>query len=59
VVAGQTAHSYAERLKDCERPENIPGPKVEAWAEVKVHLGSTATNLGELVEQVGQRTFGH
>ncbi|MEF8755919.1 MAG: anti-phage-associated DUF1156 domain-containing protein [Accumulibacter sp.] len=53
------ALTYAERLKDCERPENIPGPTVEAWAEINVHLGTRAASLGELVEQLGQRTFGH
>ncbi len=53
------ALTYAERLKDCERPENIPGPTVEAWAEINAHLGTTATKLAELVEQLGQRTFGH
>jgi len=51
--------TYAERLKDCERPENISGPTVEAWAEINVHLGTTATKLAELVEQLGQHTFGH
>ena len=53
------ALTYAERLKDCERPENIPGPTAEAWAEINVHLGTTATKLAELVEQLGQRSFGH
>jgi putative DNA methylase len=32
---------------------------VEAWAEINVHLGTRATSLAELVEQLGQRTFGH
>ncbi|MCM8613688.1 DUF1156 domain-containing protein [Accumulibacter sp.] len=53
------ALNYAERLKDCERPENIPGPTVEAWAEINVHLGTRATNLAELVGQLGRRSFGH
>ena len=50
---------YAERLKDCERPENIAGPTALAWSEINVHLGTAANNLPELVEQLGQRTFGH
>ena len=50
---------YAERLKDCERPENIGGPTVAAWAEINAHLGTTATSVLELVEQLGQRSFGH
>jgi len=51
--------SYAERLKDCERPENIEGPTPAAWGEINAHLGTTAKCLPELVEQLGKRTFGH
>lgn len=50
---------YAERLKHCERPEDIPGPTAAAWVEINAHLGTMATGLPELVEQLGQRTFGH
>jgi adenine-specific DNA methylase len=53
------ARTYAERIKDCERPENIAGPTPEAWEEINAHLGTTATCLPELIEQLGQRTFGH
>ena len=53
------ALSYAERIRDCERPENIDGPSVAAWAEINVHLGTTATTLPELIEQLGHRQFGH
>lgn len=51
--------SYAERLVHCERPENIAGPTPAAWGEINAHLGTTATNLSELVQQLGQRSFGH
>ena len=50
---------YAERIADCERPENVEGPSAAAWAEINAHLGTTAKNLSDLVEQLGQRTFGH
>ena len=50
---------YAERISHCERPENVSGPSDSAWAEINAHLGTTATCLPELVEQLGQRTFGH
>ncbi|MCS6284561.1 MAG: DNA methylase, partial [Nitrospira sp.] len=50
---------YAERLKHCERPENILGPTTTAWTEINAHLGTTATSLSQLVEQLGQCTFGH
>jgi putative DNA methylase len=53
------ALTYGERLKDCERPENIEGPTPAAWTEINAHLSTTATSLAELVEQLGQRTFGH
>ena len=53
------ALSYAERLSYCERPENVEGPSADAWAEINAHLGTTANALAELVEQLGQRTFGH
>lgn len=53
------ALSYAERISHCERPENITGPTPEAWAEINAHLGTTATSLPQLVEQLGQRAFGH
>ena len=51
--------TYAERLDDCERPENVDGPSVAAWSDVNAHLGTTATSLSELIEQLGKRTFGH
>lgn len=50
---------YAERIADCERPENVEGPSAEAWAEINAHLGTAAKSLPDLVEQLGQRTFGH
>lgn len=53
------ALSYAERLTYCDRPENVDGPSAEAWADINAHLSTTATKLSELIEQLGQRTFGH
>lgn len=53
------AMPYAERIRYCERPENVGGPSAAAWREINTHLGTTATSLPELVEQLGQRTFGH
>lgn len=50
---------YAERLVHCERPENIAGPTPATWADINTHLGTTATCLSELIDQLGQRTFGH
>jgi len=50
---------YAERITHSERPENVIGPTESAWAEINAHLGTSATRLPELIEQLGQRTFGH
>jgi adenine-specific DNA methylase len=50
---------YAERIAMGERPENIVGPSPAAWAEINAHLGTQAESLQELVDQLGQRTFGH
>ena len=50
---------YAERIANCERPENVVGPSETAWVEINAHLDTQANSLPELVEQLGQRTFGH
>ena len=53
------AMPYAERIALCERPENVAGPDAQAWEAINTHLGTHAANLSELVEQLGQRAFGH
>jgi putative DNA methylase len=50
---------YAERITDCERPENIDGPTPQAWAEINAHLGTKASSVPQLVEELGQRMFNH
>ena len=52
------AMPYADRMALCERPENVAGPDATAWEAINAHLGTHAANLPELVEQLGQRTFG-
>ncbi len=51
--------AYDEKLDYCVRPEQIAGPSSEAWQEINAHLGTTATALPELVQQLGMRRFGH
>ncbi len=51
--------NYAEKLTYCDRPEQMDGPDEEAWAAINAHLGTQATNLTELVAELGQRRFGH
>lgn len=50
---------YAEKLTYCDRPEQIAGPTPAAWAEINAHLGTHATDLAELVEELGRLRFGH
>jgi putative DNA methylase len=50
---------YAERIENCERPENVSGPSEAAWAEINAHLGTKAKSLPELIEQLGKQQFGH
>lgn len=50
---------YSERLDHCERPENAPGPNEAAWRSINAHLGTAAMSLPELIDQLGQRSFGH
>lgn len=57
--AAFAALPYAVRLTNCERPENIAGPSPEAWAEINAHFATAASTLPELIEQLGQRAFGH
>ncbi|SIT51343.1 DNA methylase [Paraburkholderia piptadeniae] len=51
--------NYDEKLDYCLRPEQIEGPSPEAWEEINTHLGTTAKNLVQLVQQLGVRRFGH
>ena len=51
--------TYDEKLEYCERPENIDGPCEETWGSINAHLGTTAINLPQLVEQLSVRQFGH
>jgi len=50
---------YSERLRYCRRPEQIDGPSPEAWASINAHLGTQASDLSELVQELGRRRFGH
>lgn len=51
------AITYSDRIKYCERPEHISGPSPEAWSDINAHLNTNATNLPELINQLGERSF--
>jgi putative DNA methylase len=53
------ALAYAERISYSERPENIDGPTEATWSDINAHLGTAASDLTELIEQLGWRAFGH
>ena len=45
-------------LRDCERPENVDGP-LQLPGRRSTPTSAPRPSLPELVEQLGQRTFGH
>lgn len=51
--------SYDEKLTYCDRPEQIDGPSEKAWQEINAYLGTNATSIIELVQELGTRRFGH
>jgi putative DNA methylase len=52
---------YAERLKHVRRPEECNEADLLApiWREMNRHLGTNASHLPDLVEQLGIARFGH
>ena len=50
---------YDKKLTYCYRPEEIEGPSKESWREINEHLGTSATNLQELIQELGMKRFGH
>ena len=51
--------SYDEKLEYCDRPEQIEGPSKTAWQDINAHLGTTAKNIQQLIDQLGKKRFGH
>ncbi len=50
---------YAQYLEYCLRPEEISGPDAATWQAINAHLGTQAQSLVELVQELGERRFGH
>jgi putative DNA methylase len=50
---------YSERIAYCERPENVLGPTSDAWLEINRHLGTHASSLSELIDELGKREYHH
>jgi adenine-specific DNA methylase len=51
--------SYDEKLEYCDRPEQTSGASPETWQEINAHLHTNAENLPQLIQQLGERQFGH
>ena len=49
---------YDEKLRWCDRPEQVDGPSEAAWRGINAHLGTSAGNLQDLVRELGLRRFG-
>ena len=50
--------SYDQKLKYCDRPEQIEGLDAKAWEDINGHLGTNSSNLPELINELGVRRFG-
>lgn len=51
--------SYDEKLEYCDRPEQTSGASPETWQEINAYLHTNAENLPQLIQQLGERQFGH
>ncbi len=49
---------YTEQRDYCCRVEQIDGPPDESWVEINAYLGTTASTLPELIEQLSIRRYG-
>jgi adenine-specific DNA methylase len=49
---------HTEQREYCCRVEEIDGPPVESWEEINAYLGTSASTLPELVQELAQRTYG-
>lgn len=47
---------YAQKLRYCKRPEQYTDNS--SWKEINQHLATHASNLPELIEQLGKKRFG-
>ena len=50
--------TYDKKITYCLRPEEAENIASEEWEVINAHLGTKATNLQELVEQLGIKKFG-
>src|SRR5699024_374802 len=51
--------SYDDKLRYCNRPEHIANLPATSWQEINDHLNTSATNLQELIQELGEKRYGH
>ena len=51
--------SYDDKLNYCRRPEEVELTDKVEWKKINDHLETNASNLQELIEELGQNRFGH
>src|SRR5699024_9695954 len=51
--------SYDDKLRYCNRPEHIENLPASSWQEINDHLNTSATNLQELIQELGEKRYGH
>jgi len=49
---------YDEKLTKCIRPEQLENLDEQTWNEINHHLGTSAKNLQELIEQLSIKKYG-
>lgn len=50
---------YDEKINLGVRPEHLPNLAASSWADINAHLGTHASSLPELVEELAQKRYGH
>lgn len=59
-LAAYSRWSYEEKVARSLRPEELPDQAYDGiWDDVNKHLGTTASSIPQLVEQLGSMRFGH
>jgi adenine-specific DNA methylase len=51
--------SYDDKLSYCRRPEEVELTDESEWKIINEHLKTNASNLQELIQELGRKRFGH
>jgi len=51
--------SYDDKLRYCRRPEEVELRDENEWNIINNHLETNASNLQELIQELGKKRFGH